>query len=160
VVVGVDASDPDAVRAASTRVLDAVPGARVLVESMAAPGVELLVAARADAVVPVLVVGIGGVWIELLDDVAVIPLPAAESVVLAALHRLRGAALLTGGRGGAPVDLAAIAALAAAAGRALQADDLHLVELNPVLATPEGAVAVDAVVRGTADPATPGGSGR
>ena len=68
---------PDAARAAYARLraLDAVAGARVLVERMAAPGVELLVAARADAVVPALVVGLGGVWTEALDDVAVIPLP-------------------------------------------------------------------------------------
>jgi acetate---CoA ligase (ADP-forming) len=150
VVVDVDATDATAVRAACMRVLAAVPDAQVLVESMAAPGVEVLVAARADAVVPALVVGIGGVWIELLDDVAVIPLPADETDVLAALHRLRAAALLTGGRGGEPVDLPALAALAAAAGRALLAHDLHLVELNPVIARPEGAVAVDAVIRGVA----------
>ena len=42
---------------------------RVLVEAMAAPGVELVVAARRDAVVPALVVGLGGVWTELLGDV-------------------------------------------------------------------------------------------
>jgi acyl-CoA synthetase (NDP forming) len=149
VVVGVDAADSGAVHAASTTVLAAVPGSQVLVEAMAAPGVEVLVAARADAVVPVLVVGLGGVWIELLDDVAVIPLPADEADVLAALHRLRAASLLVGGRGGEPVDLAALAALATAAGRALLTEHLHLVELNPVIATPDGAVAVDAVLRST-----------
>ena len=40
------------------------------------PGVELLIAARADAVVPALVVGLGGIWTEALDDVAIVPLPA------------------------------------------------------------------------------------
>lgn len=148
VVVGVDAGDTDAVRAASVTVLDAVAGSQVLVESMAATGVEVIVAARADAVVPALVVGIGGVWIELLDDVAVIPLPADEADVLAALHGLRAASLLTGGRGGEPVDLAGLAGLAAATGQALLAERLSLVELNPVIATPDGAVAVDAVIRG------------
>ena len=49
----------------------------VLVEGMAEPGVELLVAARRDAVVPALVVGLGGIWTELLDDVAIVPLPAS-----------------------------------------------------------------------------------
>ena len=51
-------------------------GGAVLAERMAAPGVELIVAARADAVVPALVVGLGGVWTEVLDDVAIVPLPA------------------------------------------------------------------------------------
>ena len=65
---------------AECRRLLELPGgheSELLVESMAPPGVELLVAARADAVVPALVVGLGGIWTEALDDVAVIPLPAS-----------------------------------------------------------------------------------
>ena len=49
---------------------------RLLVERMAEPGAELLVAVRRDGVVPALVVGLGGVHAEVLDDVAVVPLPA------------------------------------------------------------------------------------
>ncbi|HTE61234.1 MAG TPA: acetate--CoA ligase family protein, partial [Solirubrobacteraceae bacterium] len=96
----------------------------VLVEAMAEPGVELLVAARRDAVVPALVVGLGGVWTELLDDVAIVPLPASPVRVEAALRSLRGAGVLIGGRGSAPVDLTAVAALAAACGDLLLARDL------------------------------------
>ena len=137
-----------AVRTAYRRVAAAGgPDAAVLVEAMAAPGVELVVAARGDAVVPALVVGLGGVWTELLDDVAVVPLPAAPARVEAALRSLRGAGLLTGARGTAPVDLAALAALAAAAGDLLLAEGLALLELNPVIAGPGGAVAVDALAR-------------
>ncbi len=69
-----------------------VDGARVLVERMAPPGTELLVAARADAVVPCLVVGAGGVWTEVLDDAAVVPLPATPERVEAAIRSLRAAA--------------------------------------------------------------------
>jgi len=119
----------------------------VLVEAMAAPGVELLVAARCDAVVPALVVGLGGVWTELLDDVAIVPLPALPARVEAALRTLRGFGRLDGARGGAAVDLAALAALAAGAGELLLAERLTLLELNPVIAGPAGAVAVDAVAR-------------
>ena len=137
-----------AVRAAYRRVAAAGgPEAAVLVEAMAAPGVELVVAARGDAVVPALVVGLGGVWTELLDDVAVVPLPATPARVEAALRSLRGAGLLTGARGTAPVDLPALAVLAAAAGDLLLAEGLALLELNPVIAGPGGAVAVDAVAR-------------
>ena len=53
--------------------------ASVLAERMAAPGVELIVAARADAVVPALVIGLGGVWTEMLGDVAIVPLPAGAA---------------------------------------------------------------------------------
>ena len=122
-----------------------VEGAGVLVERMAPPGAELLVAARADAVVPCLVVGAGGVWTEALDDAAVVPLPATPERVEAALRTLRAAALLTGGRGRPALDVAAAARLAAAAGELLLASGLELLELNPVLVHERGAVAVDAV---------------
>jgi acetate---CoA ligase (ADP-forming) len=122
-----------------------VEGAHVLVERMAPPGAELLVAARADAVVPCLVVGAGGVWTEALDDAAVVPLPATPERVEAALRTLRAAALFTGGRGHAALDVAAAARLAAAAGDVLLSSGLELLELNPVLVHGRGAVAVDAV---------------
>ena len=137
----------DAVRAAHARVSAAGGGAPVLVEAMAAPGVELVIAARRDAVVPALVVGLGGVWTELLGDAAVVPLPASPARVEAALRSLRGAGLLTGARGALPVDLPALAALAARAGDVLLDQGLTLLELNPVIARPDAAVAVDAVAR-------------
>jgi acetate---CoA ligase (ADP-forming) len=121
-------------------------GARVLVEAMAPPGIELLVSARRDAVVPVLTVGLGGVWTEAFGDAVVIPLPADAPRVERALRSLRAAPLLAGARTGAPVDVAA-AALAARAGSLLLDQDLELIELNPVLVNARGAVAVDAVVR-------------
>jgi acyl-CoA synthetase (NDP forming) len=121
--------------------------ARVLVEAMAPPGIELLVSARRDAVVPVLTVGLGGVWTEAFGDVAVIPLPADAARVERALRSLRAAPLLAGTRTGAPVDVAAAAALAARAGALLIDQGLELLELNPVLVNARGAVAVDAVVR-------------
>jgi acetate---CoA ligase (ADP-forming) len=150
----------DAVRAAYRRVLAAgrraltlddrgaaSPEPAMLVEAMAAPGVELLVAARRDAVVPALVVGLGGIWTELLDDVAVVPLPATQARIEAALRTLRGFGLLSGARGAAPVDLAAVARLAAAAGELLISEGLTLLELNPVVARADGAVALDALAR-------------
>ena len=112
---------------------------------MAAPGAELLVAARADGVVPALVVGLGGLWAEALDDVAVLPLPASADRVAAALRGLRGAAVLTGGRGRPALDVEAAARLAAAAGELLLDEGLALLELNPVIVHREGAVAVDAL---------------
>jgi len=122
-----------------------VEGAAVLVEQMAPAGAELLMAARADAVVPCLVVGAGGVWTEALDDAVVVPLPATPERVEAALRTLRAAALFTGGRGQPALDVAAAARLAAAAGDLLLSRGLELLELNPVLVHERGAVAVDAV---------------
>ena len=122
-------------------------GQSVLIERMAAPGVELIVAARTDAVVPALVIGLGGIWTEVLSDVAILPLPASAARIERALRSLRGAPLLTGGRGSEPVDLGGAARLAERVGELLIEDELELIELNPVLVSPEGAVAVDAAVR-------------
>ncbi len=116
-------------------------GGEVLVEAMAPPGVELLVSARRDAVVPVLTVGLGGVWTEVFGDAAVVPLPADPERVERTLLSLRAAPLLDG------VDVAAAAALAARVGALLLERDLELIELNPVLVNARGAVAVDALVR-------------
>jgi hypothetical protein len=136
------ASD-EAVRAAHAR-LGAGP---LLVERMAAPGVELLVAARR-GVVPALVVGLGGAFAELLDDVAVVPLPAAPERVERALRALRGARLLRN------VDVPAVARVAARVGELLLEQGLHEIELNPVFAYPDGAVAVDALARRTNEETT------
>jgi hypothetical protein len=119
----------------------------VLVERMAQPGVEVLVAARRDAVVPALVLALGGIWTELLDDVAIVPLPASPGRVEQAIRSLRAAPLLTGGRGGTPLDVPALAQLASATGEALLALDAELIELNPVLVHEHGAIAVDATIR-------------
>jgi acetyl-CoA synthetase len=122
-------------------------GGAVLAERMVLPGVELIVAARADAVVPAVLVGLGGVWTEVLDDVAIVPLPADAGRIERAMRGLRGAPLLTGGRGTAPIDLTAVARLAQRVGELLVEESLELLELNPVLAGPAGAVAVDATAR-------------
>jgi hypothetical protein len=134
--------------------------AAMLAERMAPPGLELLVAAHTDGIVPAIVVGLGGIWTEILDDVAVVPLPADADRIERALRSLRGASLLTGTRGRAPVDIAAVAELAARAGQLLLQRRLSLVECNPVFAGPvgQGALAVDASIRLgslTAEPATP-----
>ena len=98
---------------------------------MVPPGVELLVAARADAVVPALVVGLGGIWAEALDDVAIVPLPASAERVAGRSRSLRGAAVLSGGRGREPVDLASVAELAASVGALLLERELRAARAEP-----------------------------
>ena len=144
--LGVDTED--GVRAAYSEVTStAGDGGRVLVERMAPPGVELLVAARADAVVPALVIGLGGIWAEALDDVAIVPLPAGPERVASALRSLQGAAALEGGRGRDAVDVDAVAELAAGVGTLLLESGLDLIELNPVAVHGAGCIALDAVAR-------------
>jgi len=144
------------VRAAFDRLrhLAGVHGGEVLAERTAPAGVELLVAAHRDGVVPALVLGLGGVLAEVLDDVAVVALPARESQIRRALADLRAAPLLLGARGGAGVDVGAVAAIGRLLGELLLERDLRVVECNPVIAWAPGAgaQAVDATIReGTAD---------
>ncbi|GAA1012745.1 acyl-CoA synthetase [Acrocarpospora pleiomorpha] len=141
-VLGVEG---DAVREAYTRV-DGLGGV-VLVEEMVAPGVEVLIAVRRDGVVPVLVVALGGVWVEIFDDVVLIPLPADADRVEQAVRRLRAAPLLVGGRGRPPGDIRALAETAATVGAMALDEGLDLVELNPVFVRPDGVTVVDAVIR-------------
>jgi len=121
--------------------------------------VELLVAARRDGVVPFLTVGLGGIWTELLDDVAVVPLPATPGRVQRALRSLRGAQVLTGGRGREALDVSAAAVLAARIGEVLLERELALIECNPVLVKADGALVLDALaMRGFSPSVTVSGS--
>jgi acetate---CoA ligase (ADP-forming) len=143
--LALDIRDPATMREAHDRLMElAVPGATVLVERMAEPGAELLVSARADGVVPSLVIAAGGLWTEVLSDSVVIPLPASPELVERAIRGLQTAPLFTGGRGGTPLDVGAAARLAAATGELLLDSRLTLIELNPVFVHELGVTVVDA----------------
>lgn len=146
--VALDLRTEREVRAAARRLLHQAPG-RLLVSPMRAGGVELLVSVRQDTTWgPVLTVGLGGIWVEVYRDVQLAPLPVDAADVERMLGRLRGAALLSGGRGRAPVSrpaaVAAISAIAAAAERL--GDAVEVIEVNPLLVSAERAEALDALV--------------
>ncbi|MCX6463187.1 MAG: acetate--CoA ligase family protein [Pseudonocardiales bacterium] len=155
--VRLDLRTPDAVRAAATELLAQGP---VLVQPRL-DGVEIAVGAVRDPQFgPVVMVGLGGIWVEVLGDVAfaMAPLDRAEARDL--LAGLRGHGVLTGARGAEPVDLDALADVVVAAGDLLlAADDVVELDLNPVLAGPAGAVAVDWKVGTTATACAGAGSG-
>jgi len=142
-------ADESAVREADARLraLPVADGADVLVERMTPGAIEVFVAARTDGVVPALAIGLGGIWAEAFDDIAIVPLPATEKRIEQALGSLWAAAVLTGGRGTAPSDVAALATLAAHVGELALERRLALLELNPVAVGGEGAVALDALAR-------------
>jgi len=118
------------------------------VEQMASGpnAVELIIGVRRDpSFGPVVVVGMGGVYAEVLQDVAVALAPITQKVAEELIRSLRGAPLLVGKRGQAPLDVAA-AARAAVALSTLAAEhtDFIEMEINPLLVTREGVVALDA----------------
>jgi acetyl-CoA synthetase len=145
--LALDLRSEDDVRDAAERLLalPAAAGATLLVERMAGDGVELIFAVRRDGVVPALLIGVGGIWAEALDDVALVPLPAPPERVERALRGLRAASLLTGARGGPAVDLAAAARFGSRLGELALSHGLDLLEVNPALASPHGCLALDAV---------------
>jgi acetate---CoA ligase (ADP-forming) len=120
----------------------------LLVEPMADAGVELIVGVRRDpSFGPCVVVGLGGVLTEVLDDVAIRLAPVPPEAAAAMLDDLRGARVLDGVRGAAAIDRSAVASLIADLSRlAVERRDLLEVDLNPVIASGDGAVAVDALV--------------
>lgn len=109
-----------------------------------------MVGGRIDAVFgPIMVVGAGGAYVEVLPDLRVLLPPFRRQDVLAALARLRIAPLLAGVRGEPPSDVDSFADTVVAVSRLFGEDSgVEELDVNPVLvgAAGEGCVAVDAVV--------------
>jgi len=158
--LGIDGND--AVATAYEDVLAAaakVPGAQVegvLVSPMRSGGTELLVGVVRDPQWgPMLAVALGGIFVEVLGDSALSPLPVTPARARELLESLRGAALLRGVRGTAPADLDALATTVARVGDLALAlgDDLEFLEINPLRVDGKTVEALDAVVTWTPDKA-------
>lgn len=120
----------------------------VLVQKMVSGGRELIVGMSRDpSVGPLLMFGLGGVLVEVLGDVVFRLAPVNRQEAADMLRSIRGVRLLQGVRGAPPADLGALEDILIRAGR-LAADFPAIAELdlNPVLAFGDGAVAVDARV--------------
>ena len=123
-----------------------------LVEEMAPAGREVVIGGvQAPGFGPMVMVGIGGVYVEVLGDVAFRLCPIDEAEAWAMLRELRGAALLAGARGGQPVSQAAIIdallRIGGAGGLLFDlAGDVAEIDINPLIVSPDGALAVDARV--------------
>ncbi|MDH5565206.1 MAG: acetate--CoA ligase family protein [Myxococcales bacterium] len=146
--VRLDIETPETL-AAAYRDFEARLGAQVLVQEMIPPGVELILGVVNDAQFgAMLTVGLGGILVEVLKDVRMLMLPTTAEAVREALLSLRGAALLRGVRGRPPVDLKAV--IGSALGLAALAGDLGEwigeIDVNPLTALPDRAVAVDALI--------------
>ncbi len=127
----------------------------LLVQKMAKPGTELILGARRDPVFgPIVLVGIGGIFTEVFRDSAIDLAPVDEKGALAMVRRLKGISLLTGFRGQDPLDLGAIAkAVSALSGLISSRPDISEIDVNPLIAYPDGVIAVDALVRLAGSPA-------
>jgi hypothetical protein len=159
-----DAAVSAAFDAIMARASVAAPAARldgVVVSPMRSGGIELLVGVHVDAQWgPVLAVGLGGVWVEVLKDTSLRTLPVDEEDVLEMLSELRAASLLDGYRGQAAVDRRALArAIVAIADAALDfGPALQTLEINPLLASGATIEALDALAVWSAGAAAPAGA--
>ena len=154
VVLGVDS--PEAARAAAATLLERVTRARpdavvdgILVQPMACPGgVELVLGGVRDPQFgAVVMVGFGGIYVEILNDVATRVAPVDRDEARRMLDDLALAPALTGARGRAPVDLDAVVdAIVRFAALLAASPDITELEINPLVATPDGVTGVD--VRG------------
>ena len=154
VMLNVDgpASASAAFTAVMERVRQAVPDAPldgILVTPMIAGGIETIIGSANDPDFgPLVVFGLGGVFVETLADVALRLAPVNEREAEAMIRSIKGFPILAGARGGEPVDLAALAKAIADLSRfaAAHADDVATIDINPFIALPEGGFAVDALI--------------
>jgi acyl-CoA synthetase (NDP forming) len=116
---------------------------------MAAPGTELVMGVRADPVYgPLLLVGLGGVYVEVLKDVQFGLVPLTPVLARRLLERLKAFPILAGARGGAPANLDAVVdALLRLSLLVEEQPSVVECEMNPVMARPDGVEAVDARIR-------------
>jgi len=121
----------------------------VLVQNMMPQGVEMVVGARIDPLFgPLVVVGLGGILVELLQDTALAPAPVSHNEALALLAQLKGARLLDGFRGMPSVDRDRLADVICrvSAFAADHRDTIAELDVNPLICTGAQITAVDALI--------------
>jgi acetyl coenzyme A synthetase (ADP forming)-like protein len=118
----------------------------LLVQRMISGGRETIVGVSRDAVFgPLVMFGLGGIYVEALGDVVFRIAPLGPLDVHDMLKGIRGAAILQGIRGAPPVDFAALGdVVQRVAQLAIDHEEIAELDINPLLALPQGVMAVDA----------------
>ena len=153
VIVGVNSKE-EAIEASKKiieNVSKNVPSARItgiLVQKMAKKGLEIIIGGLRDNIFgPVVMFGLGGIFVEVLKDVSFRVAPISYEDAYEMMKEIKSAKLLEGYRGQPPVDKKAIADIIIAVAKLLEENpEVDSVDLNPVIAYPDGAVVVDARV--------------
>jgi succinyl-CoA synthetase beta subunit len=150
-------ADPTALRAAWEKLMANVKRAApdvtldgALVEKMSPKGIEMMVGAKRD---PgwglILLVGLGGIWVEALADLQLLPGDADREQIVEALRKLRSVKLLDGVRGAPAADIDAVVQTVMAIGRLMRAmPELTEIDVNPLMvhAKGQGVTALDALI--------------
>jgi acetate---CoA ligase (ADP-forming) len=134
----------------TARTLAAAPAVRgLLVQPMVPPGIEMVIGSRRDPTFgPVVMVGLGGLFVEHFADVAFGLAPVTRVQARAMLRSLRAWPLLAGARGRPPADVDAIADVLIALSRLALAGQAFIreIDVNPLIALASGVVAADGLV--------------
>lgn len=121
----------------------------VLVQPMVPQGIEMVIGARVDPLFgPLVVVGLGGILVEVLKDTALAPAPVTKAQALALLHSLKGIRLLQGFRGMPAVEMEALAEIICQVSRfaADHRDRIKELDVNPLICSGGRITAVDALI--------------
>jgi acyl-CoA synthetase (NDP forming) len=134
-----------------TDIKKAYPQAKVQgvsVQNMARPGVEVIVGMSKDAQFgPVLMFGLGGILVEILKDVSFRIVPLVKRDAAEMIREIKGYPLLEGYRGSEPVDVANLEDMILKVSDFVETHpEIKELDLNPIFAYKDGAVAVDARV--------------
>jgi acyl-CoA synthetase (NDP forming) len=118
----------------------------VSVQNMAKPGVEVIIGVTKDAQFgPVLMFGLGGILVEVLKDVSFRIIPLEKRDAREMIKEIKGYPVLTGYRGQAPVDVANLENMILKVSEFIENHpEVEQLDLNPVFAYSDGAIAVDA----------------
>jgi len=122
----------------------------ILVEGMAGWGQEIILGAKRDPQWgAVILVGLGGIWTELLHDVVIMPTDCTHAEIVARLRALKAGRLFDGYRGQPPLDIDALAAIVGKLARFVEANPAAVeIDINPLIVREkgQGAVALDALI--------------
>lgn len=119
----------------------------VLVEEMAPEGLEVIVGGIIDKQFgPVMMFGLGGVFVELYKDVAFALAPMKEKDALWLIQQIKGYKLIEGFRGKPAVDKDALIKVILAVSEIISSGDVEEIDLNPVSLYPKGAIVLDAKI--------------
>lgn len=155
-VVRLGLAEESALRKACQEVLQAAQSLRptpringLLVQEMSVSGLEIVVGARYDKQFgPVMVVGLGGIWVEVLKDVCVLLPPVSSEDAIMLLRGLRGSRLFDGFRGSPPVDISALGSVVARISEFITdlGDSFSEMDINPIIINEAGPIVVDALI--------------
>lgn len=138
--VAMNIDDKSALNRSFAEMSKRFPGANFVVQEQCPPGTEVIIGIkREEGVGPVLMFGLGGVYVELLHDVSFRLAPLTDSGAARMIREIRSFPLLTGGRGRPAADVAAIERLLIAVSQmSVDLPEISEMDLNPVFVYPQG----------------------